>query len=91
MFKTKKMKAKEVIQFPEFYFESNLYFGKVKSKEDLKAVFDAYKGHLTRDEILDVSKNIGSDDTSEFGMRIEHIGNINLRKFLSNHKIRFRR
>ena len=70
-------------EFPKFWFESNLYFGWVQSFEDLKSVFEQYKGHLTRDEILD--KAVNKDDTfTEFGLRVEHRGNVTLRQYLTD-------
>lgn len=81
----------EEIKFPGFYFESGLYFGKIKSREDLNDMFKAWEGQMDKVDILDKTMNIGGDDMSEFGLRPEHIGPTTLRQFLSKHKIRFRR
>jgi hypothetical protein len=70
-------------EFPKFWFEGNLYFGWVNDFEDLKSVFEQYKGHLTRDEILDKAVN-KDDKLDEFGLRIEHRGNVTLRQYLTD-------
>ena len=73
--------------FPAIWFEGNLYFGMVNTLDDLQLVFIAYKGHLTKDEILD--KAVNKDETlREFGLRIEHKGNVTLRKFLTDNGIK---
>jgi hypothetical protein len=77
-------------KFPEFWFEGNLYFGWIKNLSDLKKVFVAYKGHLTKNEILDKSLEYSGSvpkNNNEFGLRIEHKGNTTLRQFLKNNGI----
>ena len=73
-------------EFPRFWFESNLYFYWVNDLNDLQKVFDAYEGHLTPDEILDVSKNV-DDKLDNFGLRMEHKGSVSLRQFLTDNGV----
>jgi len=79
---------KDNIEFPEFWFESNLYFGWVRSIDDLNEVFKSYEGQMTKDSILDVAVTLKSNELTEFGMRREHKGDITLREFLIEKKIK---
>ena len=69
-------------EFPEFWFEGNLFFDYVLSMEDLYRLFNNYDGQLSIDEILDKSKNCDGVDYPYYGLRRECDGNISLREFL---------
>ena len=72
--------------FPKFWFEGNQFFNWVENLDDLQKVFDAYKGFLTKDEVLDKAVN-KDEKLNEFGLRIEHKGDVTLRQFLTEHGI----
>jgi hypothetical protein len=72
--------------FPKFWFEGNLFFDWVVNLDDLQKVFDAHKGFLTKDEVLDKAVN-KDEKLNEFGLRYEHKGNVTLRQFLVDHGI----
>lgn len=70
-------------KFEEFYLDSNLYFGSVKSVENLNMVFKSYEGHMTMDEILDKAYNVGSlDSVPRFTFSVGQIPKNTLRKHL---------
>lgn len=64
-----------------FHFESNLWFGKVESREDFESLKKAYP-HLTEAEILQAKEATYNGSLSadhrlafpNFGFRIEHDG-----------------
>lgn len=80
---------KKEIKFPEFYYDSNLAFLKITSKEDLEFVFKQYKGHLTPSEILDKSKCHYDGALTNFGLYSEHKGKVTLREFLKDNGIEY--
>lgn len=73
--------------FKPFYFDGNFYFGWINNNDDLQKLYDAYKGIFSVDEILDRSFNNPSVANS-FGRRYEHNGDITLRMFLRDYKIK---
>jgi hypothetical protein len=80
-------------KFPKFWYESNSYYGWVKSVADLKTVLKyqidpQYGGLKTKDDFLDRSLQ-QYDGSMNFGTRIEHTGKKTLREFLLENKIEF--
>lgn len=72
--------------FPSFWFEGNLAFFMVNNLNDLQRVFDQYKDQMTPDQILDKSVNV-DEKLDNFGLRMEHNGNVTLRQFLTDNGI----
>lgn len=78
--------------FPEFWYDSNAYFGSVKSIKDLQKMIryqlDPHFGALsTKDEFFDKSMQHYDNETLSFGTRSEHKGKLSLRQFLIQHNI----
>jgi hypothetical protein len=80
--------TKKEDNFPIFFFDSNSIFINIECPEDLQKIWDAYEGHMTKDEILDYAKNVPGSLTN-FGMYGEHKGKTTLRKFLTRKNIKF--
>lgn len=79
---------KDEKEFPRFWYDANLVFMWVENLEDLQFVFDQYKGHMTKDEILDKSRN-AYDSLQNFGLYSEHRGDVTLRQFLTDNGVEF--
>lgn len=80
-------------RFPSFYYESNAYFGRINSIDDLNIVLHYQttdNGNYIRNktDFLDKSKQHG-DGIMEFGTRPEHNGEKTLRMFLKENNIKF--
>ena len=77
--------------FVPFYFEGNLYFGWIKSKRDFNKVIKAYKGQMTKDQLLDRShghcNNEFYGDNKQFGLYSEYTDKQILREFLTENNI----
>ena len=73
-------------EFPSFWFEGNLAFFMVNNLNDLQRVFDQYGDDMTPDDILDKSVNV-DEKLDNFGLRMEHKGNVTLRQFLENNEV----
>ncbi len=79
--------------FPEFWYESNAYFGWVRSLNDLETALGyqtdpKYGGLQNKDEFLDRSTQ-HYDGSLNFGTRIEHTGTKTLREYLVENNINF--
>jgi hypothetical protein len=79
--------------FPSFYYESNAYFGRINSIDDLNIALhyqttDNGNYIRTKADFLDKSKQHG-DGIMEFGTRPEHNGKKTLRMFLKERNIKF--
>lgn len=78
------------ITFPQLWFEGNLYSGWIENAHDLQKVFDAYEGQMEPTEILKKAVNrtyIDDEgdvvqDFTNFGLRSEHKGDMNLDEFI---------
>ena len=79
-------------KFPEFWYESNAVWGKVRSIEDLREKMkhqtdrDVFGIFDSKDEFLDRSFQ-NEDGSLDFGTRIEHSGEKTLRQFLTENGV----
>jgi hypothetical protein len=72
--------------FPRFWFESKFAWGWIEKPEDFNRIVDAHKGVMTKEELIDNSRN-AFNDTFNFGLNPKHSGNIYLRDFLYNNNV----
>jgi len=75
-------------EFPRFWYDSNLVFMWVNNLEELQFVFDQYEGYMTKDDLLDKSRNVDGN-LSNFGLYQEHKGDVTLRQFLTDNGVKF--
>jgi hypothetical protein len=69
------------MKFPIFWFEGNLFFNLIQSFDDLKRLFDTYKGEESIDSILDKTRNKSDSSVPYYGFGTDCDGTISLREF----------
>lgn len=80
------------MKFPEFWYESNAVWGRVKSIKDLQEKMNHQMDMAacgifeTKDEFLDRSFQ-NKDGSLDYGTRSEHTGQKTLREFLIENKV----
>lgn len=75
------------VKFQGFYYDSNLYFGRINTIDDIYKIFKEYEGYLTPEEVLTLSYVDNSAESHSYGMRIEHDGDKTLKEFLTEYSV----
>lgn len=76
------------MQFPDFWFEGNLYFGWVTSLEDMETLFEQYKDDKTPEELLTTAMGSTWSDYPRFGYYMCD-GDKSLKQYLEEHNITY--